>query len=114
MAEAVSEAGDSCSLAAATTAPPPPIPQNRRPRVREVSSRFMSPLISSSSASSNSSAATPTHADHQRSKSAYRRHPHQQSLHEPLSSRPAEDENIPDIMRNSTGTNIFCSRPMKY
>nr|GMC74601.1 protein ENDOSPERM DEFECTIVE 1-like [Ipomoea batatas] len=108
MAEAVSEAGDSCSLAAAT-APPPPIPQNRRPRVREVSSRFMSPLISSSSssASSNSSAATPTHADHQRPKSAYRRHPHQQSLYEPLSSRPAEDENIPDIMRNSTGSQIL-------
>ncbi|KAK3009121.1 hypothetical protein RJ639_014917 [Escallonia herrerae] len=32
-----------------------PLPHNRRPRVREVSSRFMSPLVSSSSFSSSSS-----------------------------------------------------------
>ncbi|XP_044496043.1 protein ENDOSPERM DEFECTIVE 1 [Mangifera indica] len=35
--------------------PPPPPPTHRRPRVREVSSRFMSPVASSSSSSSSSS-----------------------------------------------------------
>ncbi|CAA7050565.1 unnamed protein product [Microthlaspi erraticum] len=41
----------------AITAPPPlPPPSTRRPRVREVSSRFMSPVSSSSSSSSSSSA----------------------------------------------------------
>ncbi|RAL43082.1 hypothetical protein DM860_009864 [Cuscuta australis] len=91
MTEAPGRAGSSGTATAA--------PQIRRARVKEVSSRFMTPLISSSSS------ATP--ADHQRSKTALRRHPNQQSLNEPLSTRPAEDENIPDVMRNSTGSQIM-------
>ncbi|VFR02899.1 unnamed protein product [Cuscuta campestris] len=91
MTEAPGRAGSSGTATAA--------PQIRRARVKEVSSRFMTPLISSSSS------ATP--ADHQRSKTALRRHPNQQSLNEPLSTRPADDENIPDVMRNSTGSQIM-------
>ncbi|KAL0310819.1 UNVERIFIED_CONTAM: hypothetical protein Sangu_2376600 [Sesamum angustifolium] len=47
-------------------APPPPLTQ-RRPRVREVSSRFMSPLIQSNS--------TPNPSDFPRSKTVHRRQP---------------------------------------
>ena len=49
-------ASDTAEAAAATAdcGPPPPPPHPRRPRVREVSSRFMSPLVSSSSSSSDS------------------------------------------------------------
>ncbi|CAH8392112.1 unnamed protein product [Eruca vesicaria subsp. sativa] len=46
----------STPAAIAPVAPPPPPPSTRRPRVREVSSRFMSPVSSSSSSSSSSSA----------------------------------------------------------
>ncbi|KAG6639244.1 hypothetical protein I3843_10G082400 [Carya illinoinensis] len=69
--------------------PPPPPPSQRRPRVREVSSRFMSPVISSSSsASSNSS--SPLSKPH-RSTSVQR--PRQRHLDmEPLS---CSDENRP-------------------
>lgn len=47
---------------AAVSAPPPPPPpptHHRRPRVREVSSRFMSPVVTSSSSSSSSSGDLP-------------------------------------------------------
>lgn len=69
--------------------PPPPPPSQRRPRVREVSSRFMSPVISSS-ASANSS--PPFHKT-QRSSSVHR--PRRQHLDaDPLccsdENRPAE------------------------
>ncbi|CAH9119855.1 unnamed protein product [Cuscuta epithymum] len=101
MSEESSRTVDSCAPAGAA-APPAPLPQNRRPRVREVSSRFMTPLISSSASSAGASSPF----DH-RSKSTLRRHPHQQSLNEPLSSRPVEDENIPDVMRNSTGSQML-------
>ncbi|XP_041028791.1 LOW QUALITY PROTEIN: protein ENDOSPERM DEFECTIVE 1-like [Juglans microcarpa x Juglans regia] len=69
--------------------PPPPPPSQRRPRVREVSSRFMSPVISSSSSvSSNSS--SPLSKPH-RSTSVQR--PRQRHLDmEPLS---CSDENRP-------------------
>lgn len=55
------------AAADSTAAPPaPPLP-HRRPRVREVSSRFMSPLIQSNS--------TPPSSDFPRSKSVNRRQP---------------------------------------
>ncbi|KAH7546975.1 protein ENDOSPERM DEFECTIVE 1 [Ziziphus jujuba] len=49
------DAGSAPSSTSISAPPPPPPPptQHRRPRVREVSSRFMSPLISSSSSSSD-------------------------------------------------------------
>lgn len=51
----------------AASSPPPPPPTQRRPRVREVSSRFMSPLVQSNS--------TPRPSDFPRAKSAHRRNP---------------------------------------
>ncbi|CAA0815468.1 Protein ENDOSPERM DEFECTIVE 1 [Striga hermonthica] len=69
---------------APTAAAPPP---QRRPRVREVSSRFMSPLIPSNPISS------PDTSDLRRSKSALRR------------QQPKTDENlIPEPNRNSDGS----------
>ncbi|KAL1537178.1 protein ENDOSPERM DEFECTIVE 1-like [Salvia divinorum] len=51
----------------ASSSPPPPPSTQRRPRVREVSSRFMSPLVQSNS--------TPHPSDFPRAKSVHRRHP---------------------------------------
>ncbi|XP_047966610.1 protein ENDOSPERM DEFECTIVE 1-like [Salvia hispanica] len=51
----------------AASSPPPPPPTQRRPRVREVSSRFMSPLVQSNS--------TPHPSNFPRAKSAHRRNP---------------------------------------
>ncbi|KAL0398936.1 UNVERIFIED_CONTAM: QWRF motif-containing protein 6 [Sesamum radiatum] len=59
------------AAAQSMAAPPaPPLP-HRRPRVREVSSRFMSPLIQSNS----TPIPTPNPSDFPRSKSAHRRQP---------------------------------------
>lgn len=55
----------------ATAVPPAPPPPHRRPRVREVSSRFMSPLVQSNS----TPAPTPNPSDFPRTKSVHRRHP---------------------------------------
>ncbi|KAJ0082357.1 hypothetical protein Patl1_09570 [Pistacia atlantica] len=55
------------TTAVAVAPPPPPPPTHRRPRVREVSSRFMSPVASSSSSSSS-----PNHKLHQQQR--HRRH----------------------------------------
>ncbi|KAF3582132.1 hypothetical protein DY000_02028663 [Brassica cretica] len=55
------------AIAPAAAAPPPPPPSTRRPRVREVSSRFMSPVSSSSSSSSSAGdlhLTTPRHHHH--------------------------------------------------
>ncbi|XP_062087988.1 protein ENDOSPERM DEFECTIVE 1-like [Humulus lupulus] len=102
---------DEAAAAEATDAyapppPPPPPAHPRRPRVREVSSRFMSPVVSSSSSNSGDhflpvksplhkhnlgSTPIPNHADHQarpRSSSANRRR--RQLDMEPLS---CSDEN---------------------
>ncbi|PIN20052.1 hypothetical protein CDL12_07270 [Handroanthus impetiginosus] len=54
-----------------TTEQPPPPPTQRRPRVREVSSRFMSPLIQSNS----TPIPTSNHSDFPRSKSSHHRQP---------------------------------------
>lgn len=64
--------------------PPPavPIPPQRRPRVREVSSRFMSPV--SSSHSSGDHSRSPLHKQH---------HLQRQRRH----SEPEVDENIPAV-----------------
>ncbi|XP_057765208.1 protein ENDOSPERM DEFECTIVE 1-like [Salvia miltiorrhiza] len=65
--------GDQTGGAAADTASAPPAPPlpHRRPRVREVSSRFMSPLVQSNS----TPAPTPHPSDFPRTKSVHRRHP---------------------------------------
>ncbi|WZZ48448.1 hypothetical protein YC2023_048555 [Brassica napus] len=55
------------AIAPVAAAPPPPPPSTRRPRVREVSSRFMSPVSSSSSSSSSAGdlhLTTPRHHHH--------------------------------------------------
>ncbi|KAH6777186.1 Na+/H+ antiporter 6 [Perilla frutescens var. frutescens] len=57
--------------AKAVPLPPAPPPLQRRPRVREVSSRFMSPLVQSNS----TPAPTPNPSDFPRTKSVHRRHP---------------------------------------
>ncbi|CAA0836546.1 Protein ENDOSPERM DEFECTIVE 1 [Striga hermonthica] len=69
--------------AAEQPAPPPPPPTHRRPRVREVSSRFMSPLTHSNSTP------IPNPTDLPRSKLARHRHP------------PTGDENhAPEVNRS--------------
>ncbi|XP_047940308.1 protein ENDOSPERM DEFECTIVE 1-like [Salvia hispanica] len=52
-------------------AAPAPLPPHRRPKVREVSSRFMSPLVQSNS----TPAPTPHPSDFPRPKTLHRRHP---------------------------------------
>lgn len=64
-------AGGTAPPVEATAATPAPQPPHRRPRVREVSSRFMSPLVQSNS----TPAPTPHPSDFPRSKSVHRRHP---------------------------------------
>ncbi|GER37537.1 hypothetical protein STAS_13955 [Striga asiatica] len=72
-----------CS-AAEQPAPPPPPPTHRRPRVREVSSRFMSPLTHSNSTP------IPNPTDLPRSKSARHRH------HPPI----ADENHVPEVNRS--------------
>ncbi|PON57696.1 QWRF family [Parasponia andersonii] len=109
---ASSTMGPDAAAAAAASAPPPPPPppaHSRRPRVREVSSRFMSPVVSSSSSADSlhllpsksplhkhnlGSTPIPSHPDHQsrqqQSSSVNRRR--RQLDMEPLS---CSDENRP-------------------
>lgn len=101
-------------------APPPPPPQ-RRPRVREVSSRFMSPMVTCSSSgdlhlvptrspipkramstpttTATTSTSTTELQSRQRSNSVQRRW-HQELL-EPLCSSSADENNRPDIIVRS-------------
>ncbi|XP_060972369.1 protein ENDOSPERM DEFECTIVE 1 [Cannabis sativa] len=110
MGELMVESAAEATAAYAPPPPPPPPAHPRRPRVREVSSRFMSPVVSSSSSNSCDSShflpaksphhkhnlgstPIPNHADHQarpRSSSANRRR--RQLDMEPLS---CSDENRP-------------------
>ncbi|GFQ07087.1 protein endosperm defective 1 [Phtheirospermum japonicum] len=74
--------------ATTSTTEAPPLPQ-RRPRVREVSSRFMSPLTQSNS--------TPNTSDLRRSKSAHRRQTDENLIPEPnrISDKPSIASPVP-------------------
>ncbi|XP_031396120.1 protein ENDOSPERM DEFECTIVE 1 isoform X2 [Punica granatum] len=116
--------------AAAAAAPLPPPPTQRRPRVREVRSRFMSPVVSSSSSGDlhlpTTKSPVPKHGtdtqprqnqQHGRSTSAQRR---RQLELEPLSRA---DENRPETTRSldtplagpakpTTGTSVHKRQPL--
>ncbi|KAL2473574.1 Protein ENDOSPERM DEFECTIVE 1 [Forsythia ovata] len=66
----------------------PPLPQ-RRPRVREVSSRFMSPLVQSNATP------TPTPSENPRSKSVHRRQSSRDENHVPETTRSLDTPLIP-------------------
>ncbi|GAV70271.1 DUF566 domain-containing protein [Cephalotus follicularis] len=78
-----------------TPAAPPPT-THRRPRVREVSSRFMSPASSPSSTSSNLASKSPLHRQQERSTSVHKQR--RQLEFEPLTS--ADD----NLVRNYSST----------
>ncbi|KAJ9159649.1 hypothetical protein P3X46_025138 [Hevea brasiliensis] len=92
MSESMAEVGTSMQDQAANPhlPPPPPPPIQRRPRVREVSSRFMSPVVSSFSSSSS-----PLPNNKQRSSSVQK-----QRQTEPLSCADENRHIITDFIRS--------------